>query len=141
MSHSILDTIDRFWEARIAGDKAAVQSFLAPEAVYELVGAAAIADRAVVGPAPAGPAADRLMDDFKFHSVERITSVVEGLKAAVVSKFQVSFRGGAPVIAEACDIWEFDTAGKATSVKQFIDTDLVRRVMTSGSSAPAGGPS
>jgi ketosteroid isomerase-like protein len=129
---SILKTIDQFWDARMAGDKAAVHTFLAPQATYEMIGAKAIADPIAVGPAPAGPAADRLMDDFKFHSLERITAVVEGRKAAVVSKLEVSFRGGTPVVTESCDVWEFDESGKVTSIKQFVDTDLVRRMLAGG---------
>ncbi len=126
---SILKTIDKFWEARLAGDKAAVRSFFSPDATYEMVGAKAFADPATVGPSPFGPAADRLVDAFRFDSVERVTAIVDGPRAAVVIRVQVSFRGGAPVTSEACDLWEFDAAGKATSLRQFVDTDLVHRMI------------
>jgi ketosteroid isomerase-like protein len=125
----ILGTIDRFWEARLAGDKATLRSFFSPDATYEMVGAKALADRIAAGPVAAGPAADSLIDDFKFHSVERLTAIVDGAKAATVNRLQVSYRGGTPVTSEACDIWEFDASGKATSLRQFVDSDLVRRMI------------
>ena len=132
----ILKTIDRFWKARLAGDKDALHGFLAPKATYEMVGAKAFARSTMVGPAPAGPAADRLLDDFKFHSLEQVTAVVRGRKAAVVNKFQVSFRDGAPEATEGCDLWEFDEDGKVTSLRQFVDTDLVRRMIVGGAPKP-----
>lgn len=126
---AILETIDRFWRARIAGDKAALRSFLSADATYEMVGAKSFAAAATVGPAPAGPAADQLIDDFKFHRVDQLTAVVEGSRAAVVNRLGVSFRGGAPVTTEVCDVWEFDDAGKVKLLRQFTDTALVRGMM------------
>jgi ketosteroid isomerase-like protein len=126
---SILETIDRFWEARVAGDKVALHSFMSPDATYEMVGAKAFADRMVVGPSAMAPAADQLIDDFKFHRLEKLTSVVDGPRVAMAIRVQISFRGGEVVTTEACDLWEFDAAGKATSLRQFVDTDLVRRMM------------
>jgi ketosteroid isomerase-like protein len=69
------------------------------------------------------------VDDFRFHGVQQLTAIVDGPRAAVVNRIQVSFRGGAPVTSEACDLWEFDAAGKVTSLKQFVDTDLVHRMI------------
>src|SRR5438067_4175462 len=109
----VLETIGRFWQARVAGDKATVLSFLSEEATYEMVGASAFTDPATVGPAAvAEKAAHRLIDDFRFHSLEQLATIVEGRKAAVVNRVEVSFRGGAPVTTEVCDLWEFDEAGK-----------------------------
>jgi ketosteroid isomerase-like protein len=129
MTGSILDTIDRFWKVRIAGDAAGVLSFMTPDATYELVGGKSFAEPAMVGPAPAGPAVGQLVAAFKFHKVDQLTAVVEGRRAAVVNRLEVSFRGGPPVVTQACDLWEFDEAGKATSLRQFVDTDLVRRMI------------
>jgi ketosteroid isomerase-like protein len=126
----ILAVIDRFWRARIAGDKAELLSFVAPDGVYEMVGARSFAAPAVVGPAASfGSAADQLVSDFKFHRVERLTAFVEGAKAAIVNRIEVSFRGAAPFTTEVCDLWEFDGAGKAKSLRQFVDTALIRDVM------------
>ena len=126
---SILATIDRFWKVRIAGDKAGLREFMAPDATYEMVGAKAFADRELVGPAPAGPAADNLIDLFTFKSVERLAAVVDGNRAADVIRVEVSFRAGAPVKTEACDFWEFDDAGKVKSLRQFVDTAQVNRMI------------
>lgn len=126
---AVLETIDRFWKVRVAGDKAGVRGFMAPDATYEMVGAKAFADPRMVGPAPAGPTADTLIDAFRFDRVERVTAVVDGNRAAVVIAIEVSFRGGAPVKSEACDLWEFDDAGKVKSLRQFVDTALVNRMI------------
>jgi len=125
----IQDTIDRFWKARLAGDKAAVRGFLASDATYEMVGAKAFADPAAVGPTHAGPAADQLLDDFHFANLEQVSILIDGPRAAAVNRIEVSFRGGQSVSSEACDLWAFDDAGKVTSLRQFVDTDLVRRMI------------
>src|SRR5689334_12651136 len=97
----VLETIERFWQARMKDDKATVLTFLSEGATYEMVGASAFSDPATVGPAAAAKqAADRLIDDFHFHDLERISAVVQGRHAAVVNRLQVSFRGGAPVTTE-----------------------------------------
>jgi ketosteroid isomerase-like protein len=126
---SLLETIDRFWKVRMAGDKAELRSFMAPDATYEMVGAQAFAEPGLVGPAPAGPAADRLIDAFAFHRVDRLTAIVDGSRAADVIRVEVSLGGGTPVKTEACDLWEFDDAGKVKSLRQFVDTALVNRLI------------
>jgi ketosteroid isomerase-like protein len=113
----------------MAGDKEAVLSFFSPDATYEMVGAKAFADRVAVGPAAIGPAANRLIDDFQFHDRQQLVAVANGQKAAMVNRLEVSFRGAARVTTDVCDFWEFDASGKVTSLKQFVDTDLVRRMM------------
>lgn len=128
--HNVLETIGRFWEARVEGDKAAVLSFLSKEATYEMVGANAFTDPVTVGPAAvAAQAAHSLIEDFRFHRLEQLATVVDGRKAAVVNRLQVSFRGGAPVTTEVCDLWEFDEAGKVRSLRQFVDTRLVQSML------------
>ncbi|HEY1926737.1 MAG TPA: nuclear transport factor 2 family protein [Caulobacteraceae bacterium] len=130
MTSDILKTIDRFWAARIAGDKAAVRSFMADDATYEMVGAQSFAARSLVGPAPAGPAADRLIDDFQFRGVRRIDAIVDGQKAAITNQIEVGYRGGPPITSQACDLWEFDSSGKIKSLRQFVDTAMVDRMMS-----------
>ena len=129
MADNVLETIERFWDARLAGDAAAIHALLSPEATYELVGAKTFADPSAVGPTSARAAATQLVEAFQFHSREPLAVVVDGLKVAMVNRLRVSFRGGAPVTSEACDLWEFDGAGQIASLKQFVDTDLVRRMM------------
>jgi ketosteroid isomerase-like protein len=127
----VLQTIGQFWQARVAGDKAAVLSFLPKDATYEMVGASAFADPVTVGPAAvAETAARQLMDDFKFHRLEQLAAFVDGRQAAVVSRIEVSFRDGPPVTTDVCDIWEFDEAGKVRSLRQFVDTRLVHGMLT-----------
>ncbi len=126
---SIQATIDRFRAARLAGDKEAIRRFLSPGATYEMVGAKAFAPKEAVGPTQAWAAADQLVDDFVFHDMKQLTAIIDGPRAAIVNRLEVSFRGGTAVCLEVCDLWEFDAAGKVTSIKQFVDTDLVRRMI------------
>jgi ketosteroid isomerase-like protein len=98
-----------------------------------MVGAKAFARAEAVGPSAAGQAAEELIKDFAFEEVERLAAVIDADRAATVNKLRVSFQGGAAVTTEVCDVWEFDSAGKVTSLKQFVDTDLVRRMMDVGS--------
>jgi ketosteroid isomerase-like protein len=128
-NRTILDTIDRFWAARQRNDAAAIQGFFAPGATFEMVGAGSFADRETVGPAMAASAADRLVADFKLKNRKLLSAVVDGQKAAVINKLKISFRDNAPVDSECCDFWEFDADGKAISLRQFVDTDLVRRMI------------
>jgi ketosteroid isomerase-like protein len=128
-SNNILKTIEHFWQVRSAGDKEGVQSLLAPDATYEMPGAKAFAAFDAVGPGPAALAADRLINDFKFHDVKQLSAIVDGNRAAVVNRIIVSFRDGEAITTEMCDLWEFDASGKIASLRQFVDTDLVRRMM------------
>ena len=125
---AIKATIEGFWRARVAGDMHALTSFMAPDAIYEMVGANAFAEPETVGPHRMESAAARLVEIFTFHNVETRTVIVDGARAAVVNRLEVAFRDRAPVATEACDLWEFDAAGKITSLRQFVDTDLVRRM-------------
>jgi ketosteroid isomerase-like protein len=121
----VLEAIERFWEARKRGDTAAIHAMLAPDATYAMVGSKDFAG------VSARAAAETLVEAFRFHGREPLTVIVDGLKVAMVNRIEVSYRGGEAVVTEACDLWQFDGAGKIVSLKQFVDTDLVRR-MTAG---------
>ncbi len=126
-------TINRFWKARLAGDADGVRGLLSPDATYEMVGGSAFADPAAVGPTAARLVVDRLVDAFQFHDRKQLASVIERQCAATVSKVQISFRGGPQFTSEVCDVWEFDATGRIVSLRQFVDTDLVRRMIEGGS--------
>ena len=85
---AILETIDAFWAARLKGDTAAVLSFASSDAEYEMVGASGFGDPKTYGPAAVAPAAARLIDDFKFHSLERLTAIISGDQAVTVHRFK-----------------------------------------------------
>ena len=124
--------IESIYAARIAGDTAALKTFLAPNATYEMVGAQAFADPRIFGPTDAAAAAHHLVNDFRFHTVTTIDAVIDDHQAAIFIRLEVSFRGGPPILTEACDLWQFDTNGKVTSLKQFVDTDQLRRLIAAG---------
>jgi ketosteroid isomerase-like protein len=127
--HDLLEIIARFWQARVKGDRAAILGFLAEGATYEMVGAGAFEDPVMVGPAAAEQAAEKLIDAFQFHGLEQLSAVVDDRRAAVVNRLQVSSRGGEPKTTDVCDFWEFDEDGKVRSLKQFVDTYLVHRML------------
>jgi ketosteroid isomerase-like protein len=126
---SIRATIERFWDARLASDKQAALSVMSERATYEMVGAKALAADIVVGRTEAGVAADGLFDDFAFKDLDMRSVIVEGRKAAVECKIQVSFRGGPFATTEFCDVWEFDDAGKVTSLRQFVDSHFLGKMI------------
>jgi hypothetical protein len=128
-NQSILKTIEDFWTARATNNAAALQEFLAPGATFEMVGAGNFAEQELVGPAAAAAAAERLVKDFIFQGRKSLTSIVEDNRAAMVSRLEVSYRGKPAVTTECCDFWEFDEAGKVKSLRQFVDTNLVRRMI------------
>jgi ketosteroid isomerase-like protein len=119
----VLKTIDRFWDARLDGDTAAIHALLAPDATFTLAG------RKEFTGISAKLAANALVEAFQFHSREPLWAMVDGLRVATVSRVEVSYRGGPHTTSEVCDLWEFDGDGQVASLKQFADTDLVRRMM------------
>lgn len=125
----ILDTIDQAYAARAAGDFEAMARFWEPHATYRLAGEAALLPAVPVGPADAVEAVRTLIDLFDFHRFERVSSVVEGNRAAVHWRVTVSNNGGDPVEAELYDLWQFSENGRATSLLQFTDTALIVRML------------
>ncbi len=120
----ILQTIDSIYEARVAAQKERLIGHLAPGATYVLSGDSSRVKSVAMGPTDAGEAISGLIDTFRFHSAERRDSIVQGNRAAVVMRVDVSSGGGEPVTTEFVDLWEFDEDGKARSLRQFIDTAL-----------------
>jgi ketosteroid isomerase-like protein len=125
---AILQRIDDAYATRTRGDKAALKEFWAPEATFRLAG-----EPAMLKPLHGGPDAavsvDRLIDLVTFHEFTRLDAVVDGYKAAVLWRVQLSVGQGKRVTTELYDLWEFNDEGKAVSVLQFCDTALLASLL------------
>lgn len=121
----ILETIDAAYAARTRGDRAALASYWAPDATYQMVGANML-PRVPAGVAAMQDAVGTLIDIFQFHEVERLTAVVEGLRAVLHWRINFSTGAGNFATTEVCDLWEFAPDGKVRSLLQFTDTALLR---------------
>ncbi|MCW3836545.1 nuclear transport factor 2 family protein [Sphingomonas canadensis] len=122
---AILQRIDTAYAARTRGDMAALDAMWADDATYQLIGASML-PRVPAGVSDMHEAVGRLIDIFQFHEAERVTAIVEGLRAAL--HWRITFSTGAASIAntELCDFWEFTPEGKVRSLVQFTDTALLR---------------
>lgn len=132
----VLSIIDEAYACRVRGDKAAVAAFVAANATFRINGDASLMPNVATGGA-AMPTIGHLIDDFKFHEVERLDAIVEGDKAAVRWRIRLSYQDGEPVTTEACDLWTFGPDGKMTSLLQFVDTSLVAKLSAAGTAAAA----
>lgn len=124
-----LTAIQEVYRLRIAGDKPGLAELLAPNARLHLAGDATLMPGVATGPAEAMPTISALIDTFEFHKHELLDAVVEGDKAAVLSRITVSRPGGDTVSTEVYDLWTFGDDGRPASIHQFVDTALVRRLM------------
>ena len=127
----VLQQIEATYEARISGDKEGVAAHLAPGANFRIAGDASLLSGFPAGPEAAQSAIGQLIDRVQFHSHERLDTVIEGNNAAVHWRTTLSVDGKPPVTTEMCDLWRFDDEGRATSLLQFIDTGLLRQLLTS----------
>ncbi len=125
----ILQIIDKAYETRIRGDKAALAPFWSPGATYRLAGVADMLPSFPVGPSEAHSAVPAIIDLVRFHDLEQLQALVEGNSAAVHWRVTFSTQGKEPVTTEMYDLWSFDEDGKVTSLLQFTDTALLKSML------------
>lgn len=126
----LLRKIDEIYDARSRGDKEAVLAHLASGSRYQLVGDTGLLPDFPAGPEEVPKAISTLIDRVQFQQRERLSAIVEGNSAAVRWRVILSVDGKPPVTTEICDLWEFDEDGRMTSLVQFIDTALLRKLLT-----------
>jgi ketosteroid isomerase-like protein len=132
-----LAAIDEVYRLRVAGDKAALMAHLAPDAQFHLVGEATLMPMVATGPGLAAPTIESLIDTFVFHTHERLDAIVEGDKAAVLTRITVSRPDGPRVTTVVYDLWTMGPDGRLASLLQFADTALVAHLMGRGAGAAA----
>ena len=126
----LLRKIDETYDARAKGDKETVSGYLAPGSRYQLAGDTSLLSGFPVGPEEAPKAISTLIDRVQFQQYERLSAIVEANSAAVRWRVTLSVDGKPPVTTEICDLWEFDEDGRMTSLVEFIDTALLRKLLT-----------
>lgn len=126
---AILNTIDQLYARRTANDKAGVNALLAPGATYRIGADPTLVPMMPVGPTDARAAIRALIDAVEFHHVERLEAVVDGDKAAVMWRVELSPAGGARVTTQLYDLWTMGEDGKLTSLVQFGDTALMAKLL------------
>ncbi len=125
----ILSTIDAIYAARVAGDTALAISFWTADATFQLVGDATLMHAMPVTPQSAHTSIGQMIDTFTFHSVERIDAIVEGNRAGVVLRVNVSVLGEAPRETLIYDLWDLDDNGHVKSLMEFADTAAVAQML------------
>jgi len=126
----IKDVID----ARMAGRGADAMALIAPDATYEI--AADVAN--LPGFPPGGLAKDAVGDLIgliTYHSVTYDKPIVEGNRVAMVMHVDAEANGIRHPL-RLCGLWEFDAAGRPTSLVEYADTAAMRDWLTRGSTAP-----
>lgn len=138
----VLAIIDAAYAARLAHDGEALKRFWAEGAVFELVGEAALLEAfpGSTGPSPGQQTVEEIMALVKMIAVERLDAVVEGHRAATLSRARVSFAGREPFETLLYDLWELDDEGKVSVLRQFADTAKVASEMRAVARLSAGDP-
>ena len=131
----ILNTIDQIYAARIAGDKAMFDQFWADGSTYEMLGAPQTLGEQSRVKNDARAAIGELIDTFRFHTVKRVDSVVDGNRAVVRLHVEVSTGGGPVHLTELLNMWEFDDSGKVRSLAESVDTALVAHMLSADNGA------
>lgn len=127
----VLAVIDDAYAARAANDGPALSRIWAEGATFEIAGEASLLEHfpGSTGPEDSEPAVEALMRFVAMSNVERLQAVVEGLKAATLTRATISFAGQEPFETLLFDLWELDPAGKVRSLHQFVDTARVAKEM------------
>jgi uncharacterized protein (TIGR02246 family) len=112
------------YAARARGDYDAMAALCAPDASLRIIGA----DGDAVAGLTSGRSALRerfaTLAQFAFANQEMVSILVEGDRAAVHWRADVTFTPtGKSATTEFCDLWTIEN-GQMTSLIQFIDTDL-----------------
>jgi ketosteroid isomerase-like protein len=126
----VLTIIDAAYAARMRGDPAEVGQIWAAGATFELAGEKSLlAAFPAAGPGAAQPTVEAIMALVKFTAVERLDAVVEGRRAAVLSRVTMRFGGLEPFATLVYDLWELDEDGTVRALLQFSDTAKVASEM------------
>ena len=133
---AFLNLIDQLYARRTANDKAGVNALLAPGATYRIGADPKLVPMMPVGPTDAREAIGGLIDSVEFHHIEHLAAVVEGDKAAIIWRVELSPTGGDKVTTQLYDLWTVGEDGKITSLIQFGDTALMATLLGYAATPP-----
>jgi ketosteroid isomerase-like protein len=131
----VLSAVDAIYAARVKGDKEAVSKLWAADATFQLVGEESILRSMPVTPQNAHTSISQMIDTFTFHSVERVESLVEGNRVAIVIRIIVSSCEDKKHEMLLYDLWELNDQGQAKSLMEFSDTAMVATMLTEAGTA------
>jgi ketosteroid isomerase-like protein len=120
----LLDKIDKAYELRARGDATALAALFHEKATFAFAGHPKSLPGMPVGPTPVMSAVKTLIDAFTFHVVERTDALVEGDRAAVLSRVKLTGPKGNTAETQFYDLWTFEQ-GKVLSIFQYADTALL----------------
>jgi ketosteroid isomerase-like protein len=124
--------VRKLYAARVAGDVEAMMAWAAPEVHFALAGdptACPVAGQ-VSGADKLRPQLAQLVQGFTFNSYDITALVVEGSRAAVRGKANITaVKSGATVDMELADFIEVKD-GRVVSFVQFCDTAMVAKIST-----------
>lgn len=126
--HSILQTIQDAYAARVRGDIDGVMRAFAAGANFQINAAPSLAHMTEDADA-LRKAMSQLIATFTFSDLEILDSIVEGPKAAVRLSFTVQAKPtGKTVKTEVLDLFEFKD-GKIVAMTQFCDTAVAAQLL------------
>jgi hypothetical protein len=120
-----LARIDEAYRYRVTGDIEAIRSMFAPDAIFRL-GGGRVPLQGVLNDEPSALAAiSALIENYTFKKVHRLGAIVEGNKAAVLSRAEIAPAGGKSHSVELFDLISIAPDGRFTSFIQFIDAGFI----------------
>lgn len=123
------EQIDSILAARQRGDMAALESHFAPGATYRLAVSPRVFPPFGAGAVDARQATAGLLDQFQFHEIERLRTLIQDNVAMIHWRIRTSVCGGEPEDSELLDIWTFDESGRIETIVEFADTALMRQML------------
>lgn len=129
---AVLAIIDAAYAARTRHDAGELATIWREDAVFEVAGVSSLIESFPgATPSPSKPTVEEMMGLVEMHEVERMQALVEGNRAAILSRARVSFSGREPFDTLLYDLWELDDDGKVRSLLQFADTAKIVAEMQS----------
>lgn len=120
----MIATIDRAFRARAAGDIEVMNAIWADGATYAMEGAEELMTRYPTGPGDASDAIERLADLLDAADIERVDTIVEGHRAAVL--WRATFSNGREArTLQLFSRWEFDDDGRVATMHEYADTATI----------------
>ena len=131
MQHEeMLAKVEAAYQARRTGDIPALDMVVAEGAAFSFAGEQSLLSR-LPGSGDVGvhQAAAELHDSIELLELDRIESVAEGNRIAILWRATVAPVEGEPFETQFFDLWEFDDSGRICKGTQFLDTAKFVEVM------------
>lgn len=119
----MLAKVEAAYQARRTGDFAALGAIVSPEAKFCYGG-----EQSLIAAVPASgaggvmQAARELFERIEIRDLERVQSIAEGNRVAILWNTTLVTPGGEPFATQMFDLWEFDDDGLICCGTQFLDT-------------------